>query len=129
MKVTRTLLGACLALCAAHAGYAQTYPSKPVRLISPYPPGGGTDATARIVAQSLGDQMGQQVIVDSRGGASGRIGTELAAKSVPDGYTLVLGNVAPLAILPGSGMKLTYEPLKDFHGVLTGVPHIRETGG
>jgi len=117
LKVTRTLLGACLALCAAHVGYAQTYPSKPVRLISPYPPGGGTDATARIVAQSLGDQMGQQVIVDSRGGASGRIGTELAAKSVPDGYTLVLGNVAPLAILPGSGMKLTYEPLKDFQPV------------
>jgi tripartite-type tricarboxylate transporter receptor subunit TctC len=85
-----------------------------VRLISPYPPGGGTDATARIIAQSLGEQMGQQVVVDSRGGASGRIGTELAAKSPPDGYTIVLGNVAPLAILPGSGLKLAYEPLKDF---------------
>jgi tripartite-type tricarboxylate transporter receptor subunit TctC len=104
-------------LPAAHVVFAQSYPVKPVRLISPYPPGGGTDATARIIAQALGDQMGQQVIVDSRGGASGRIGTELAAKSLPDGYTMVLGNVAPLAILPGSGMKLPYEPLKDFQPV------------
>ena len=113
----RTLLCASLALCAAQGLQAQTYPTKPVRLISPYPPGGGTDATARIIAQALGDQMGQQVIVDSRGGASGRIGTELAAKSLPDGYTLVLGNVAPLAILPGSGMKLSYDAARDFQPV------------
>ena len=113
----RTLLCASLTLCGAHGVQAQTYPTKPVRLISPYPPGGGTDATARIIAQALGDQMGQQVIVDSRGGASGRIGTELAAKSLPDGYTLVLGNVAPLAILPGSGMKLSYDATKDFQPV------------
>jgi tripartite-type tricarboxylate transporter receptor subunit TctC len=117
MKLARALLGASLAFCATHAVHAQSYPTKPVRLISPYPPGGGTDATARIIAQALGDQMGQQVIVDSRGGASGRIGTEVAAKSPPDGYTLVLGNVAPLAILPGSGMKLPYEPLRDFQPV------------
>jgi tripartite-type tricarboxylate transporter receptor subunit TctC len=117
MKLARALLGASLALCATHAVHAQSYPTKPVRLISPYPPGGGTDATARIIAQALGDQMGQQVIVDSRGGASGRIGTEVAAKSPADGYTLVLGNVAPLAILPGSGMKLPYEPLRDFQPV------------
>jgi tripartite-type tricarboxylate transporter receptor subunit TctC len=109
----------CIALScfAISVASAQSYPSKPVRLISPYPPGGGTDATARIIAQALGDQLGQQVIVDSRGGASGRIGTELAAKSAPDGYTLVLGNVAPLAILPGSGMKLTYDAAKDFQPV------------
>ena len=108
----------CAALaCWAIGASAQTYPSKPVRLVSPYPPGGGTDATARIIAQALGDQLGQQVIVDSRGGASGRIGTEVAAKAPPDGYTLVLGNVAPLAILPGSGLKLTYDPVKDFQPV------------
>ena len=116
MKLESVLM--CVALaCAVQPAWAQSYPSKPVRLISPYPPGGGTDATARIIAQALGDQMGQQVIVDSRGGASGRIGTELAAKAVADGYTLVLGNVAPLAILPGSGLKLTYDPLKDFQPV------------
>jgi tripartite-type tricarboxylate transporter receptor subunit TctC len=117
LAFARTLLIAALAACAAQPALAQTYPTKPVRLVSPYPPGGGTDATARIIAQALGDQMGQQVIVDSRGGASGRIGTEVAAKSPADGYTMVLGNVAPLAILPGSGMKLTYDPLKDFQPV------------
>ena len=110
-------LSAALAFCAAPPALAQSYPSKPIRLISPYPPGGGTDATARIVAQAIGDQTGQQVIVDSRGGASGRIGTEVAAKAAPDGYTLVLGNVAPLAILPGSGMKLAYDAAKDFQPV------------
>jgi tripartite-type tricarboxylate transporter receptor subunit TctC len=111
------MLCAALACGAAQLASAQSYPAKPLRLISPYPPGGGTDATARIIAQALGDALGQQVIVDSRGGASGRIGTELAAKTQPDGYTLVLGNVAPLAILPGSGLKLNYEPLKDFQPV------------
>jgi len=111
------LICAALAVCSAQLATAQTYPTKPVRLISPYPPGGGTDATARIIAQALGDQMGQQVIVDSRGGASGCIGTEVAAKAAPDGYTMVLGNVAPLAILPGSGMKLAYDAVKDFQPV------------
>ena len=117
VKLARACLYVVLNFFVCALAIAQSYPTKPVRLISPYPPGGGTDATARIIAQALGDQMGQQVIVDSRGGASGRIGTEVAAKSPPDGYTLVLGNVAPLAILPGSGMKLNYEPLKDFQPV------------
>ncbi len=116
MKI-RVIACAVLAMLGAPFTIAQTYPSKPIRLISPYPPGGGTDATARIVGQALGDQMGQQVIVDSRGGASGRIGTEVAAKAAPDGYTLVLGNVAPLAILPGSGMKLAYDAARDFQPI------------
>lgn len=117
MKPVTIVSWAALSLICATTALAQTFPSKPIRLISPYPPGGGTDATARIIAQALGDQMGQQVVVDSRGGASGRIGTELAAKSAPDGYTLVLGNVAPLAILPGSGTKLTYDPITSFSPV------------
>src|SRR5687768_4633223 len=117
MRTATKLIVAIFAFLAAAGATAQGYPAKPIRLISPYPPGGGTDATARIVAQALGEQMGQQVIVDSRGGASGRIGTELAAKAVPDGYTMVLGNVAPLAILPGSGMKLAYDAIKDFQPV------------
>ena len=86
----------------AQGAWAQAYPSKPVRLISPFPPGGGTDAVARVIAQALSDQFGQQVVVDSRGGASGMIGMELAAKSQPDGYTLVMGNVIPLAMLPAA---------------------------
>ncbi|MCW5575166.1 MAG: tripartite tricarboxylate transporter substrate binding protein [Burkholderiales bacterium] len=114
MTIIRLLTGAAALCFIAATAVAQSYPAKTVRLISPYPPGGGTDATARIIAQALGDQMGQQVIVDSRGGASGQIGTELAAKSPADGYTLVLGNVAPLAILPGSGLKLPYDAANSF---------------
>ncbi len=108
------LIAAAFACLAAAGGFAQTYPAKPIRLISPYPPGGGTDASARIIAQALGEQMGQQVIVDSRAGASGRIGVEIASKAPADGYHLVLGNVAPLAILPASGVKLTYDPVGGF---------------
>src|SRR5688572_33073163 len=120
MRLASSCAGLALAVSLAVfmcAAQAQGYPAKPVRLISPYPPGGGTDATARIIAQALAEQMGQQFVVDSRGGASGRIGTELAAKALPDGYTLVLGNVAPLAILPGAGAKLAYDPARDFQPV------------
>jgi tripartite-type tricarboxylate transporter receptor subunit TctC len=109
--MTTALMAAAIAMPPA---WSQAYPSKPIKQISPYPPGGGTDAAARIIAQALGDQMGQQVVVDTRGGASGLIGTELAAKAAPDGYTVVLGNVAPLAILPASTPKLPYDPIKDF---------------
>lgn len=90
---------------------AQAYPAKPIRLILPSPPGGGTDITARIVARALADGLGGQVVVDNRGGASGRIGTEFAAKSPPDGYTLLLGGVTPLATIPAA---VAYDPLKDF---------------
>ncbi|MGV3626669.1 MAG: Bug family tripartite tricarboxylate transporter substrate binding protein [Betaproteobacteria bacterium] len=114
MAIAQLLTGVTAFCVVVATAIAQPYPAKTIRLISPYPPGGGTDATARIISQALGDQMGQQVIVDSRGGASGRIGTELAAKSPADGYTMVLGNVAPLAILPGSGIKLPYDAVNSF---------------
>ena len=127
MNAIRYFLAAA-AIVAPQGAWAQlgtsttpgAYPSRPVRLISPYPPGGGTDAVARVIAQALSDQLGQQVVVDTRGGASGMIGTELAAKSPPDGYTLVLGNVAPLAILPAATPKLPYDPLKDFTPISLG---------
>lgn len=114
MSFAQLLTGIATLCLVVTATSAQHYPAKTIRLISPYPPGGGTDATARIIAQALGDQIGQQVIVDSRGGASGQIGTELAAKSPADGYTMVLGNVAPLAILPGAGIKLPYDATNSF---------------
>lgn len=113
-RLMNALVMIALATAVAPGVQAQAYPSKPIKLISPYPPGGGTDAAARIIAQALSDQLGQQVVVDTRGGASGLIGTELAAKSAPDGYTIVLGNVAPLAILPAATPRLPYDPLKDF---------------
>jgi tripartite-type tricarboxylate transporter receptor subunit TctC len=110
--------GCAAVLCAVAVpgAFAQTYPVKPVRLISPFPPGGGTDAVARIMAQALSDQLGQQMIVDSRGGANGAIGSELAARAVPDGYTLVLGTSGPFSILPNL-TKLPYDALKDFSPV------------
>ncbi len=95
----------------------QTYPSKPVRLIAPYPPGGGVDAAARIVANSLSEALGQQVIVENRGGASGRIGTEITAQAPADGYTLLLGSVGPNAIIPAAYKKLPYDAVKDFEPV------------
>jgi len=113
MKFATLIVTAFMTSLTAGA-LAQTYPVKPIRLISPYPPGGGTDASARIIGQALGEQMGQQVVIDSRAGASGRIGVEIAAKSPADGYNLVLGNVAPMAILPASGLKLAYDPVGSF---------------
>jgi len=117
MRFPALITAALACLATAPAAWSQAYPSKPIRLISPYPPGGGTDATARIIAQALADQLGQQVVVDNRGGASGMIGTEVASKAPADGYTLVLGNVAPLAILPAGMAKLPYDPVKDFSPV------------
>jgi tripartite-type tricarboxylate transporter receptor subunit TctC len=102
-----------LALVSSSAP-AQTYPSKPIRLIVPFPPGGGTDVTARILTQALSDGPGWQVVVENRPGATGRIGTELAAKAPPDGYTLLLGTAGPNAILPGAYSKLPYDAVKDF---------------
>jgi len=92
---------------------AQAWPAKPIRVIFPYPPGGGTDAVGRIATNALAEQLGQPFVVDTRPGASGQIGTEVASKAPADGYTLVLGNVAPLAILPAANPKLPYDPLRD----------------
>lgn len=93
---------------------AQGYPAKPIRLITPYPPGGGIDASARIIGQALSEQLGQQVIIDNRAGATGRIGTELAAKSPADGYTLLLGSSAPNAIIPAASSTVAYDAVRDF---------------
>ena len=101
-------------LAGAVTAYAQPYPSKPIRLIVPFPPGGGTDATARILTQALAETAGWHIVVENRAGATGRIGTELVAKAVPDGYTLLLGTAGPNAILPGARAKLPYDPIKDF---------------
>ena len=113
------LFAAALSVVAQPA-VGQPYPAKPVRMISPFPPGGGTDAVARVIAQALSDTLGQQVVVDSRGGANGVIGTELAAKSAADGYVLLLGNSATFAILPNLTQKLPYDPIKDFSPVSLG---------
>lgn len=97
--------------------YAQTYPSKPIRIIVTQPPGGGNDTIARMVAERISKPLKQQVVVDNRGGAGGVVAADLAAKSPPDGYTLFLGNVATLAIIPHLMKKVPYDPLKDFEPV------------
>jgi len=93
---------------------AQAYPSQSIRFIVPFPPGGGTDTGARIIAQKLGESLGQAVVVDNRPGAAGIIGTELAAKAPPDGYTLLMGNVGTHAVNPSLYRKLPYDPVTDF---------------
>lgn len=120
-------IGAAVWLCAASwCAWAQTYPLKPVRLIVPFPPGGSTETIARITAMKLGELWGQQVIIDNRPGAGGMIGTELGAKAVPDGYTLLMGSGAPLTIIPGLQPKLAYDPLKDFAPIVNvaAVPNV-----
>jgi tripartite-type tricarboxylate transporter receptor subunit TctC len=103
-----------LAVSASAATYAQTYPAKPVRIIVPFPPGGGTDIAARAVGQKLTDALGQTFIVDNRGGASGTIGSEAAAKAPPDGYTLGMAASSTHGAAPALYPKLGYDPLKDF---------------
>jgi tripartite-type tricarboxylate transporter receptor subunit TctC len=102
-----------LALAFSAAASAQIYPSKPIRMVVAFPPGGGTDIVARMIAPKLGEALGQSVLVENRGGASGNIGTELAAHAAPDGYTLLMGNVAPNAINV-SLFKLAFDPVADF---------------
>lgn len=107
------LLGTVVMVAVAGSAVAQSWPNRAVRLISPFAPGGGADITSRALAQKLTVGLGQQVIVDNRGGAGGMLGVDLAAKSPPDGYTLVLGTIGPIAINPSLLSKMPYDPLKD----------------
>ncbi len=106
---------ALLALIAAVLpGQAQTWPAKqPIRLVVPFPPGGGTDIVARRLAEHLREELGQMVIVDNKAGGSGNIGADAVAKAAPDGYTLLL-TAAPFAIAPAMFKKLSFDPVKDF---------------
>lgn len=102
------------ALFFAMSAWAQTYPVKPIRLVVPFPAGGPTDIVARPLAQMLGDELKQQVIIDNKGGAGGSIGADAVAKSAPDGYTLLMGTVGTNAINGSLYKKLSYDPVKDF---------------
>jgi tripartite-type tricarboxylate transporter receptor subunit TctC len=104
---------AAAAGAAAQAG-AQSYPTRPVRVIVPYAPGGATDLTARLVGAKVGEAFGQQVIVENRPGGAGMIGAEIVAKAAPDGYTLLIATPAEIAINPHLFAKMTYQPERDF---------------
>ena len=110
------LLALALALIAALPAAAadRAYPTKPIRLISGYAPGGGNDTMARALAQRLTDAWGQQVIVDNRAGANGVVACEITAKAPPDGYTILMASIASHAINPALYAKIPYDPIKDF---------------
>lgn len=114
-KITYLAAFGLAAVASSGGGWAQTdgYPSKPVRVISPFPPGGSVDLVARLLAAKLSESLGQQVIVDNRSGASGTIGTELAARAAPDGYTLLV-NTLPLVTNMFLFSRIPYDVLNDF---------------
>jgi len=123
----KALFLAC-ALLIGNAHAQDVYPSKPLKLILPFPPGGGTDILGRLLAERLAANLGQPVVTENRGGAGGNVGAEAAARSAPDGYTIVL--VAPsLAISPTLYSKLNYDPLKDFAPIalVASVPNVMIT--
>jgi tripartite-type tricarboxylate transporter receptor subunit TctC len=119
----RILLVAVLAI--AGPALAQTYPTQPIKLIAPFPPGGSVDIMARLIAEPLGRGLGQRIVIENRSGASGNIGMEAAARAAPDGYTLVL-NTIPLVTNKSLFEKLTWDPIRDFApiGMVATAPHV-----
>jgi tripartite-type tricarboxylate transporter receptor subunit TctC len=99
--------------CGAALAQPGSYPTRPIRIVVPFPPGGGVDFVARTVAQRLGDSLKQQVLVENRSGAGGRIGAEAVARSAPDGYTLLMASPAEVVVLAALGQKLNYDPRRD----------------
>jgi tripartite-type tricarboxylate transporter receptor subunit TctC len=122
VRIAAALVAALLAGTAA----AQSYPTKPVRLMVPFPPGGSTDIIARIVAQKLSAQLGQNVVVENRGGAGGTIGTAVVAKAAPDGYLLTVGTTSTHVVAPSVYAKLEYDPVKNFApvGLMAVTPYL-----
>lgn len=114
----RAVLCVAVVSCPCEYALAQDYPVKPIRFIAPNLPGGPTDILARIIAQKLSDSLGQPVVVENRAGAAGNIGTEVAAKSPPDGYTLLSGNIATFGANASLYKRLGFDPVKDFAPVV-----------
>ena len=115
--LTRAILAASILGCAFGAAVAQPYPAKPVRWVSPWPPGGANDIFSRAIAKKLAEAFGQPVVVENRPGAAGAIGTEAVAKAPADGYVLTLGSSPTHAIAPSLNPNLPYDPLRDFEAV------------
>jgi tripartite-type tricarboxylate transporter receptor subunit TctC len=117
MSLVRCLAAPLLALALAVPALAQDYPARTITLVVPYPPGGGVDAMARVVAERLSGTLGQQVVVDNRGGGGGLIGTRAVQKAAPDGYTLLLGHTGTISINPSLYANAGYDPRKDFAAI------------
>lgn len=118
-RFSAVLLVGSVLFAASAAATAQQYPNRPIRLILPYAPGGGSDLTARIIAEHLSKSLGQNVIVDNRTGASGLVGHTIGAKASPDGYTLLWCTIGPMAVNVSLHRKLPYDPVKDFEPITT----------
>src|SRR5262245_1939122 len=114
LSIRTVAAGALFALLPAAVLAQGSYPTKPIRLIVAFPPAGSTDIIARLVGQKLSERLGQQVIIDNRGGAGGMIGTELAARASPDGYTLTMGTTSTHVIAPAALPNVRYDPINDF---------------
>jgi len=108
------LLWVALAMANVYPALAETWPTRPIRFIVPFAPGGGGDVVGRIIGQRMSEQLGKPLVIDNRAGGGGTLGCELAAKAAPDGYTLLLGNVGPIAVGPALYPKLAYDPVRDF---------------
>ncbi|MDB5489557.1 MAG: hypothetical protein JWQ58_3272, partial [Reyranella sp.] len=119
---------ACALVLAAVAtpAFAQEFPSRPLKLVVPYAPGGGADSVARIVAKKVSENIGQAIVIENKGGAGSIVGTDLVAKAEPDGYTLLLGQSGPISINPAVYKTLPYDPVKDFAPITmtTAYPYI-----
>lgn len=120
MKSALALMFAVFATAGMTGAAAQDYPSRPIRLICPYNPGGGADIFSRTVGQKMSEYLGQLIVVDNRAGANGGIGTALVAKANPDGYTILLGNSGPMTVNPNLYRKVPYDPIRDFAPISQG---------
>ena len=114
-RTIQIALALCVGLAATGGAHAQAnYPTKPIRFIVPFPPGGGTDILARLVANKLTETVGWRIVINNRGGAGGNSGLQAATQATPDGYTMVMGQTSNLAINPALYSKLPYDPVRDF---------------
>jgi len=116
-KTWQALLGATVLAVAAFAQAQQPYPNRPIKLIVPWPPGGGVDTAARVISQPLAERLGQPIVVENKPGVAGNLGTAAGAKEAPDGYTLIMGSLSPNSVNPWLYSKLGFEPIKDFEYV------------
>jgi tripartite-type tricarboxylate transporter receptor subunit TctC len=119
VKLLRALCGIVLCVAAPSLAWAQSgnYPNRPIRYVIPFAPGGNADTLSRTASQKVSESIGQQVVVDNRAGANGNIGMEIVARAAPDGYTVVLGYIANVAIAPSLVSKLPYDPVKDYEPI------------
>jgi tripartite-type tricarboxylate transporter receptor subunit TctC len=118
--MNRSLIGLCLMALVSSTTLADTYPSKPIRLLVGFSPGGGTDVAARLIAPLAAKELGQPLVIDNKAGAGGNVATDVVAKSPADGYTIMLSSVGPLAVSPHM-YKVGYDPLKDLASISLGV--------